>query len=243
MELPAANLARVVLVRFVLPGMPDPVILANKLTSAVVARVRTYGFVGVHVRDVVSLANEPTRTHIALERFQRRIGMRPSVLLKVPVGAEHFVAYRTGESHPLVGVVRFHVTLHAGLDVRLIAKGAHFRCRFEFHVLFRVGQTDVSGQAVLVDEFLPTEGATFWLVFVDFLVPLHFGFRLEHLTAVADKIFLRRNLIQVVPIPVLCQIRKPAEVLVTVGALDRCLSSVNSHVFDKFLFDNELLPA
>lgn len=144
-EFATADLAGVVLVRFVFAGVSNPVIFADKLAPAVVARVRSYGFVGVHVSDVVSLTNETTRANIALERFQRWIGVRPSVLFQVPVGAEHFIAYRAGESHPFVSVVRFHVTLHAGFDVWLIAKGAHFGCRFKFHVLFRVRQTYVSG--------------------------------------------------------------------------------------------------
>lgn len=94
-----------------------------------------------------------------------------------------------------------------------------------------------------MDELLPTEGTTFWLVFMNLLVPLHLGFRLEYFSAMTDKIFLRRNLIQMVSVSVLSQIREPTEVLITVGTLDRCLSCVNSHVFDKFLLDYKLLPA
>lgn len=205
MELPATNFAVVVLIRFMLTGMSNPVVFTDELATAVVARVRSYGFVSIHVSDVVCLADKSTRTHITLERFQRRIGVCPSVLLQVPVGAENLVAYRTGESHPLIGV-RFHVTLHASLNVRLIANCAHFCCRFKFHILFRMGQADVSGQTVLVNELLSTEGTTFWLVFVNFLVPLHFGFRLENFSAITDKIFLAWNLIQVVSISVLSQI-------------------------------------
>lgn len=240
-ELPAANLAGVVLVRFMLAGMSDPVVFADELAPAVVARVRSYGFVSIHVSDVVCLPDKPTRTHVALERFQRRIGVRPSVLLQVPVGAENLIAYRTGESHPLVGV-RFHVTLHAGLNVRLIANCAHFGCRFKLHILFRMGQADVSGQTVLVNELFPTEGTAFWLVFVNLPVPLHFGLRLENLSAITDKIFLARNLVQVMSISVLSQVRESPEVLIAVGTLDRCLPGVNSHVLYELLLDDKLLP-
>lgn len=202
MELSATNFAGVVLVHFVLTGMSNPVVFTYELTTAVVARVRPYRFVSIHVSDVVCLANKPTRTHITLERFQRWIGVCPSVLFQVPVGAENLVAYGTRECHPLIGV-RFHVTLHASLNVRLIANCAHFCGRLEFHVLFRMGQADVSGQTVLVDELFPAEGTTFWLVFMNFPVPLHFGLRLENLPTITDKIFLAGNLVQVMPIPVL----------------------------------------
>lgn len=142
-EFAATDFARVIFVHLVLPGVPDPVVLSNELTPAVVAGVRPDRPVRVHVGYVVRFPDEPARAHVALERFQRRIRMGPLVLLQVPVGAEQLVANRAGIRQPLVRV-RLHVPLHARLDVRLVADGAHLSTRFQLNVLLRVRETNVS---------------------------------------------------------------------------------------------------
>lgn len=92
-----------------------------------------------------------------------------------------------------------------------------------------------------MNKLLSTERTTFRLVVVDLLVPLHLGPGLEYFAAVADKIFFGRNFVQMVPVPMLRQIREPPEVLIAVGALDRCLARMYPHVFDQLLFDHKFL--
>lgn len=143
-ELAVADLARVVLFRFVLARVPDPVVLADELAAAVVAGVRADRLVGVHVGDVVGFADEARRAEVALERFEGGVGVGPLVLLQVPVGAEQLVADGAGVGEAFVRV-GFHVTFHAGFDVGLVADRAHLGGGFQLDVLFRVGQPDVPG--------------------------------------------------------------------------------------------------
>lgn len=241
-ELAVADFARVVFLRFVLARVPDPVVLPDELAPAVIARVRPDRLVSIHVGNVVGLADKPGRAQITLERFERRVGVRPLVLLQVPVGAEQLIAYGARIGHPLVSV-GFHVSFHARFDVRLVTDRTHLCCRFQLDVFLGVRQADVPGETVFVDELLATERTTLGFVFVDFLVPLHFGLRLEHFTAVTHKVLLRRYLVQVMSIAVLSQIRESPEVLIAVGTLEWRFACVYPHMLNQLLLDHKLLPA
>ena len=144
MELLAARLAAKLLVLLVLPRVPQPIVLPHKLAPAMVARVRLYGLVGIHVRDKVRLPDESARALRALERFAGPAGVRPTVLLQIPLGGETFGA--NGAAVLLLHIaVRLHVRLDAGRQISRMANGTIDGLVFDECVLVGVRQSNVSG--------------------------------------------------------------------------------------------------
>lgn len=84
--------AYVFLRHLVFSHVPLTVVFPNELASAVVARVRTHGFVRVHVRYKFRLSYERALALSAFERFSRPVHVHPSVQLQIPFGRERFVA-------------------------------------------------------------------------------------------------------------------------------------------------------
>lgn len=92
--------------------MSQPVIFPNESLSACVASEWLDGTMSIHVCCVVGLTYKRTRTHSALEGLCAAICVRPMVLLKIPLCAEHLVADRTRVL--LVGeLMRRHVSFDA----------------------------------------------------------------------------------------------------------------------------------
>jgi hypothetical protein len=75
---------------------------------------------GIHVRRVIGLTHKSTWTDIALERFCASIGVRPVMLLQIPLCRELFVANGAGE-FLVRKLVRCHVRLNTRRQVSGIA--------------------------------------------------------------------------------------------------------------------------
>lgn len=223
--------------------MPQPVVLPAELATAVITRVRLDQFVNVHVRIVIGLADKCCRAYVTLERFGRAASVYPSVLLQIPLGAEHFAANVTLEL--ALNVVRPHMVFNARLEVQLAADRTlnTLVLAAQVPVFFGMRQPDVSLQAVLVDEALSTKWTPFRFLVVDLLVPLEFRLRMKYIAALTHIILLLPLNVQMVFVPVLCQIRVALELLTAIGTRDRCVTRVHALMFIQFLFRHKPFAA
>lgn len=209
-EFLVADITSEVLLLFVLARVPHPVRLAHKLAAAVIACVRPYRPVRIHVRDVVVLTDKCVRTHGALERFRRPVRVRPLVLLQVPLGAELLVANLTRVLVLFLGV-RLEVGFKARLQVFLVTVRTRYSLVLQQRILVWMRQPDVACQAVAVDEAFAAEWTHLGLFLVRLFVPVEFGLRNERFATLAYVVFLVRALVQVVPVAMLCQVGVAAE--------------------------------
>lgn len=242
MEILAANGAMEFLERFVFARVSQPIVFARKLTATMVARIRLDRTMRIHVGHIFSFADERFRAQRTFERLRRAIRMDPLVLLQIPFGGQRFVAYGAFVCGSRL-LVLFHVHLQTRFDVFLFALRTLDRIVLEQMEAIRVRQPDVTHQAVFVHESLAAVRTAFRLDVVRFTMPGDFRLRMEHLAARANIIFGLRTHLQVMPVPVLNQIREALEALQAQATLERCVVAVDAHVLDQTLTQHKAFRA
>lgn len=106
------DLAHILLGNLVFPHVPLAVVFPDELAATIVACVRLYGLVRVHVRNVLGMADKGALAERALVRFGGAAHVCPAVQLQIPLGGKRLVA---DDAHvrPLAAVRQ-----HVGAQVR-----------------------------------------------------------------------------------------------------------------------------
>lgn len=119
------DFADVFFCHLMLANVPLTVVFPDELAAAVVAGVRADRLVGVHVRDVLGLADEGALAERALEGLGGAGHVRPAVQLEVPLGGEGLVA-DDAQVGPLAAV-REQVRAEVCSEVHLRSTKKHFK--------------------------------------------------------------------------------------------------------------------
>jgi hypothetical protein len=183
------HLTHELLLGLVLPHVSLAIVLPYELASAVVARVRPDGLVGVHVRCVIRLAYEGTLAQVTFERFTRSVCVRPRVQFQIPLCGEILVAYDARVR--LDAHVRLHMHLYRRFQIHVIAQVALDVLAFPLLVRNKVvvvGASHVPRQRSHVDELFVAMKTRLGLVVVYFLVPRQLLLGVKHLAAGAHVI-------------------------------------------------------
>lgn len=244
MELLIAHGTRVRLRFLVLLHVPLTIVLPDELCTAIITRVRSNALVCVHVRYVVALPYERPFALIALERLRSASSVRPLVQLQVPLGRKVLVADGTGE-RPLAGVA-LNVHIQRGLQIHPLANGTRHVLRHPLvlrNKVLVVSASHMPRQTSHVHKALAAVRTRLRLNIVRLLVPSELLLRMKHLPALTYVILHLLLNIQMVPIPVLHQIRMPPERLLAHITLDRRLPRMNILMLVVLLLRQERLLA
>lgn len=242
MEIFATCITAEFLVCFVFTCVPQPIVFARKLTATVVACVRFDCFVGVHVRNVFGFPDECLRTQIAFKWFGRSARMDPLVLFQVPFGCQRFIANGAFVCCSRFAML-FHVHFQTRFNIFLFAIWTFHRIPFEHMKALCVRQSNVTHQAILMHESLPTIRTAFGLDVVRFTMPCDFRLRMKYFATRTNEVFCLRPQFQVMPITMLDQIAEALETFHTQATLQWRFVVMDSHVLDHILSQNETLRA
>lgn len=136
-----------------------------------------------------------------------------------------------------------HVHLQTRLDVLLLAMRTLDRVAFEQVEAFCVRQPNVSHQTVFVHETFATIRAAFRFGIVRLAMPSDFRLRMKHLAARTNEVLVLGPHLQVMPIPMLDQIRISLESFRAYFAFERSLAAVDAHVLQHILPQYKALRA
>lgn len=244
MEGLVAHVARVRLVLLVLLYMPQAVVLTDELRATVVARVRPYVPMGIHVRRVIAVTIERRAALITFEGLGATCRVCPFVQLQVPLGAERLGANLTFVRS--LAVVHAHMHRQRRSQVDTLADRTLDVLTLALSVGNKttiVSATHVTRQAGHVDKSLIAVRARLGLLVVSLFVPGELLLRVEHLAAVTYVVLEFLLDVEMMSVFVLSQIRISAEGLVAQTTPDRRVAGVAVGVLLQLLLSKECLVA